>query len=571
MALSDIRIGHSDIIFQRVCGLTRDRCAFSFLWEVYMSEYKALYRKYRPYDFDDVSGQDGVTDILKYEVANDRLSHAYLFCGSRGTGKTSCAKILAKAVNCLNPRNGNPCNECAACRSIDSGAATDVIEMDAASNNGVDNVRDMKDEIAFTPAELRFRVYVIDEVHMMSSSAFNALLKTLEEPPAYVIFILATTEFHKLPTTIVSRCQRFDFRRISNDNIVARLMHISAKENIELTEDGARVIARVSRGGMRDAVSLLELCWGAGRRVDADCVFETVGNGNRDRAYSLIGAIRDGNYDIIYSAINDIVMKSGDVSVFWQELIDCYRDVMVVKNTDRAREYLDLTEGEYAQLSALAERFSPALLSYHVTLLENALADMQRAFNSKRSIAEIALTRMVDAKSALTMEALSLRIEELEKQISMLKLGVAPIGNDPDSVKVLPTTKLENADEVEKSLDHDTQAQTAQPSPMEKSARPVIYDKWQSVVERIGELKTSLSVQFMKSCAYVCPDGTYLIRMNSFFANRLSGSNADLTILRGIIAEKEGVPADGVKLVIEPMDATRSSDLTLELENAIDK
>ena len=195
-----------------------------------MSSYRALYRKYRPVDFDDVVGQGPVTDILKYEVANGKISHAYLFCGSRGTGKTSCAKILAKAVNCENPRGGNPCNECAACRSIDAGIATDVIEMDAASNNGIGNVRDMKEEIAFTPALLKYRVYIIDEVHMMSASAFNALLKTLEEPPSYVVFILATTEFNKLPTTIVSRCQRFDFKRMTNEVLIGRLKKISEKE-----------------------------------------------------------------------------------------------------------------------------------------------------------------------------------------------------------------------------------------------------------------------------------------------------------------------------------------------------
>ena len=232
-----------------------------------MSDYRALYRKWRPRDFDDVQGQAGITDILKYEVANSKLSHAYLFCGSRGTGKTSCAKILSKAVNCLNPKDGNPCNECRACKSIDIGIATDVIEMDAASNNGINDVRDMQDEIAFTPADLKYRVYIIDEVHMMSTQAFNALLKTLEEPPEYVIFILATTEYNKLPTTIVSRCQRFDFKRIAGDCITARLLHIAKEEGVEITEDAARVIARISRGGLRDAISLFELCMTGGYSV----------------------------------------------------------------------------------------------------------------------------------------------------------------------------------------------------------------------------------------------------------------------------------------------------------------
>ena len=537
-----------------------------------MSDYRALYRKWRPVDFDDVSGQNAITDILKYEVANNKLSHAYLFCGSRGTGKTSCAKILAKAVNCLDPQNGNPCNKCEACRSIDAGIATDVIEMDAASNNGVDNVRDMKDEIAFTPALLKYRVYIIDEVHMMSGSAFNALLKTLEEPPSYVVFILATTEFHKLPTTIVSRCQRFDFRRISSEDIMARLAHIAKSESISLTEDGARVIARVSRGGMRDAVSLLELCAGARKTVDANLVFETVGTGNRDSTYKLIDAILKQDYTRVYATVNDVVMNSADVSVFWQEIIDSYRDIMVVKNTDKAKDYLDLTEVEYDILVKLASEFTPSRLSYHVSVLESAMADMQRAFNSKRSIAEIALTRMCDAKTSLTPEALALRVDELEREVSMLKLGVGSVNkivNDETNVKVLPTVKIveETIEKIEEKNDNTekNKAETESQSPGET----VKYSKWSSVIERIGELKCSLSVQFMKSSAYRKPDGTYLIRMNSFFAKKLSGNDADLSILRGIIAEKEGVPTEDVRIVIEPQDTSALGDFSDEIESNI--
>ena len=338
-----------------------------------MSDYRALYRKWRPRDFDDVCGQDAITDILKYEVSENKLSHAYLFCGSRGTGKTSCAKILAKAVNCLDPKNGNPCNKCEACRSIDAGSATDVIEMDAASNNGVGNVRDMKDEIAFTPAILKYRVYIIDEVHMMSGAAFNALLKTLEEPPSYVIFILATTEFNKLPTTIVSRCQRFDFRRMTTEVIVERLMKISAAEGIDLTEEGAGVIARAAEGGMRDAVSLLELCAGAHRKIDADLVFSTVGRGNRSTVYSLIGSVLKSDYSAVYSAIANVVMLGADLSVFWQELLEAYRDLVVVKNVADSKNYLDLTDSEHSQLSALAKEFTMAKILYHTSVLEEIL------------------------------------------------------------------------------------------------------------------------------------------------------------------------------------------------------
>ena len=539
-----------------------------------MSDYKALYRKWRPVDFDDVSGQDAITDILKYEVANDKLSHAYLFCGSRGTGKTSCAKILAKAVNCLNPRNGNPCNECESCRSIDAGVATDVIEMDAASNNGVDNVRDMKDEIAFTPALLKYRVYIIDEVHMMSGSAFNALLKTLEEPPSYVVFILATTEFHKLPTTIVSRCQRFDFRRISSENIMARLKHIAKNEGISLTDDGARVIARVSRGGMRDAVSLLELCAGSRKTVDEKLVFETVGSGNRDNSYRLIEAILKQDYTAVYATVNEVVMNSADISVFWQEIIDSYRDIMVVKNTERAKDYLDLTELEYESLVKLAKEFTPARLAYHVSLLEGAMADMQRAFNSKRSIAEIALTRMCDAKSSFSPESLALRVDELEREVSMMKLGVGTanrIVNDETNVKVLPTVKVIE-EKTEDKTDKNTNTSVKNEAETDKASansKPVKYERWPYVVERIGELKCSLSVQFMKSQAYKRPDGSFLIRMNSFFAKKLAGSDSDLSILRGIIAEKEGLPPEQIRINIEPLDTSSIGDYSDEIENNI--
>ena len=536
-----------------------------------MSDYRALYRKWRPVDFDDVSGQDAITDILKYEVANGKLSHAYLFCGSRGTGKTTCAKILAKAVNCLNPRNGNPCNECEACRSIDAGIATDVIEMDAASNNGVDNVRDMKDEIAFTPALLKYRVYIIDEVHMMSGSAFNALLKTLEEPPSYVVFILATTEFHKLPTTIVSRCQRFDFRRISSENIMARLSYIAKNEGISLTDDGARVIARVSRGGMRDAVSLLELCAGARKTIDEKLVFETVGSGNRDSSYNLIQAILKQDYTAVYATVNEIVMNSADISVFWQEIIDSYRDIMVVKNTERAKDYLDLTEVEYDSLVKLAAEFTPARLAYHVSLLEGAMADMQRAFNSKRAIAEIALTRMCDARSSFSPESLALRVDELERELSMMKLGVGTVNrivNDETNVQVLPTVKVieeQINDKTNKKTEMSTKSKAESTSTV-TNTRPVKYDKWQYVVERIGELKCSLSVQFIKSQAYKKPDGTFLISMNSFFAKKLSSSDADLSILRGIIAEKENLPPEEVRVIIEPLDTSSIGDFSDEIE-----
>ncbi len=506
-----------------------------------MSDYKALYRKWRSRDFNEVYGQDGITDILKYEVKNNKLSHAYLFCGSRGTGKTSCAKILARAVNCLNLKDGNPCNECESCRSILSGVSMDVIEMDAASNNGINDVRDMQDEISFTPALLKYRVYIIDEVHMMSGQAFNALLKTLEEPPEYVIFILATTEYNKLPTTIVSRCQRFDFKRISSDVIVKRLFEIADAEGIKLTRDAARVIARISRGGMRDAISLLELCSGARREIDERLVFDTVGSGNRESAYKIVGAVGASDFDTVYSIIDDIVMKSGDLSVFWQEIIDTYRDIMVMKNCVNAQKYLDLTDMEYSAISSVAQSFSMAKLSYHITILESAMADMQRAFNSKRSIAEIALTRMCDAKTVTSIESLALRVEELEKSISMMKLGVpmVTVSEPVNTAKTSPAAKVEkekavpaNNDKKEKTVDNKEQN----------------YSSWGYILERISELKHSLKSGLSSSKVYRMGN-TFTIYLNPVFCNILSGNKNDIELIRGLIAEKEKEPRE--KIVIE--------------------
>ena len=521
-----------------------------------MSDYRALYRKWRPRDFDDVCGQNGITDILKYEVANNRLSHAYLFCGSRGTGKTSCAKILAKAVNCENMVNGNPCNVCEACRSIDQGIATDVIEMDAASNNGINDVRDMQDEIAFTPALLKYRVYIIDEVHMMSGQAFNALLKTLEEPPEYVIFILATTEYNKLPTTIVSRCQRFDFKRIAMDVLISRLLEISKNEGIEITEDAARIIARVSRGGMRDAISLLELCAGANTKIDESLVFSTVGSGNRESAFRLIGAVASSDFDTVYSVIDEIVMKSGDLSVFWQEIIDSYRDIMVVKNSTRAKSYLDLTDAEYAALSDVASKFTMARLSYHVSLLEDAMADMQRAFNSKRAIAEIALTRMCDSKLSDSRESMNLRIEELEKALKMITLGVTPVSTNVNVTKTVAKTKAESPKET----------MVAKSTSVTSTTTLGVYADWGSVIKKISELKMSLSAGLSGATVYTDGSGKFILKMGDFFAKKLMSSETDIAIIRGVIAENEGKNVAEVQIAVEGIDK-RTANNSDDIEN----
>ena len=525
-----------------------------------MADYKALYRKWRPFDFDDVCGQKSTTDILKYEVSSGKISHAYLFCGSRGTGKTSCAKILAKAVNCENSRNGNPCNQCESCRSIELGTSTDVIEMDAASNNGVDNVRVLKDEISFTPALLKYRVYIIDEVHMMSTQAFNALLKTLEEPPSYVVFILATTEYHKLPTTIVSRCQRFDFRRMTSDVIVSRLEKIAAAEGIELLPDGARLIARASRGGMRDAVSLLELCAGSREKIDANLVSSTIGTGNRETVYTLARALGASDFSTVYKTVDEVVSGSADISVFWQELIDTYRDIMVVKNSETAKSYLDLTDSEFASLSNIAESFTMTKLSYHATLLEEALADMQRSQNSKRSVAEIALTRMCDSRLLATPEALALRIEELEKQLSMIKMGAISVNCASDYKK--ENAKSESVKPAQTLKPKEEKLQEAE----SRDSKP--FALWSAVVDRIAELKPPLAAGLKKGEAYIVGEHSYLIRLDAFYAERLSKSIPEMALLKGAIAEKEGISPENLRIKLESISSAGQNPAN-EIENAL--
>ncbi len=379
--------------------------------------HQALYRKWRPPNFDEVSGQDHITSILKYQCATGKFSHAYLFCGSRGTGKTSCAKILAKAVNCLQPTDSGPCGVCAACRSIDMGAATDVLEMDAASNNGVDDIRDIRDEVIYAPSELKYRVYIIDEVHMLSTSAFNALLKTLEEPPEHVVFILATTELQKLPATIISRCQRFDFRRISTADLSARLHLIAREEGIDLSDEAARLIARQAQGGMRDAVSLLELCAGARLPITPELVTRTIGTTGREGTARVVNAIANKDFDLLFAVVDDMVSASRDVAVFWQELIGYYRDMLVTKTVKEPSKYLDLTDSEREALVALSARFTKETMLFHIGLLEDALFAMQKSYAVKRTVAEITLVRLCDPALDTSTESILTRISRIEEQL----------------------------------------------------------------------------------------------------------------------------------------------------------
>ena len=393
----------------------------------------ALYRKWRPTTFDEVYGQEHITTVLKYEVANKKTSHAYLFSGSRGTGKTTCAKIMAKSVNCLNSENGNPCGVCESCVAVDNVLTTDILEMDAASNTGVDYIRDIKDEVAYAPSMLRNRVYIIDEVHMLSISAFNALLKTLEEPPENVVFILATTEPQKIPATVLSRCQRFEFRRISNDIIADRIEFIAKNEEINIERDAAIMIARLAQGGMRDAISMLELC--SGEKIELiteDVVLSAAGVSGREQIAAMCEAVLDNDIEYIFKGIAELYISSKDIGVFWSDLLSYYRDMLIVKTTVEPKKYLDLTQSEYSELKKLADRYTMEKLLYHCKVMDDTYVSMQYNNISKRLCAEMTLVKMANKQYDSSSESLLARIASLENRTTSI-----PVYNMSDVPKIM--------------------------------------------------------------------------------------------------------------------------------------
>lgn len=355
--------------------------------------YLALYRKYRPATFEDVISQPHITTTLKNQIMGGKHGHAYLFTGSRGTGKTTCAKILSMAVNCLDPKNGSPCLECAACREIASGAAVDIVEMDAASNNGVNDVRMLRDEVAYTPVSCKYRVYIIDEVHMMSTAAFNALLKTLEEPPAHVIFILATTELHKVPATIVSRCQRFEFRRIDISDSADRLMAVAQNENIPLKRDAAELISRLSDGGMRDALSILDRCITAGEEITCDTVRGCAGVADNRHLFSFAEMIAKKDLSGCLSLMQQLYNASKDLARLIDELSGHFRDLMLYKTVPEDKGLLTALPDEYPELERLCEMYSLDDILRCLELLQKC-ADSIGKTRHRRTAAEMTLIRM---------------------------------------------------------------------------------------------------------------------------------------------------------------------------------
>lgn len=427
--------------------------------------YQVLYRKYRPKVFSDVYGQEHVTSTLLNEIKEKCISHAYLFTGSRGTGKTSCAKILAKAVNCENSVNGEPCNECEVCRGLDSGSIYDVVEIDAASNNGVDNIRDLREEANYMPSRGRYRVYIIDEVHMLSTGAFNALLKTLEEPPAHVIFILATTEVHKLPATILSRCQRFDFKRIQPETMAKRLMQVAGFENLDLTQEGAILISRIADGGMRDALSILDQCAGRNQRIDEKLVSEVAGIAGRESLYELSDAICNKNGGDALNVISKLHANSYDMERLCVEMINHLRNFLIVKTVDKSRELIVCTDDEYNTILSSADNFTLPSVIFALDLFQDTLVKIKGGANSRIEM-EMTLIKLCEPKLEQSMDSVLDRISVLERAV---KNGVAVKSAPVKTVVPEIVSEPEPTEKKSASIDTEKTAEIEKPT-----AEPIV-------------------------------------------------------------------------------------------------
>ena len=403
----------------------------------------ALYRKYRPLTFSDVVGQGHITKTLRNQVENSQLSHAYLFCGTRGTGKTSCAKILSRAVNCLNPVNGEPCNECEVCKGILDGSIFDVMEIDAASNNGVENIRQIRDEIVYTPVKAKYKVYIIDEVHMLSAGAFNALLKTLEEPPAHVIFILATTESHKIPATILSRCQRFDFKRLSVKDISDQIYKILKLENKTVDDKTVRLVATLADGSVRDSLSILEKVVESVSYDEAEALLGVIGRG---KLYSIADSIAEENIDALYKFIDELYFSSKDLSLMINELTSVFRDLLAVKSAVNA-DILDKSEEDIRALKALAKKYSYEHIVYAMDTLFEASNSFSRS-PDKRAAAELCLVKIAKPVFSENNDSLVARIGKLENQLKEIVANGVKISaniqqNKPEPTPAAPTQREE--------------------------------------------------------------------------------------------------------------------------------
>ncbi|MBR5203016.1 MAG: DNA polymerase III subunit gamma/tau [Clostridia bacterium] len=511
--------------------------------------YRAFYRKYRPSTFIDVVGQKHITTTLENAVKSGKTSHAYLFTGSRGTGKTSCAKILSKAVNCLNPQNGNPCNECEICKGIDSGAILDIIEIDAASNNGVDNIRDLREEANFTPANAKFRVYIIDEVHMLSIGAFNALLKTLEEPPAHVIFILATTEVHKLPSTILSRCQRFDFKRIPPEDMATRLKEVAEKESLQLSDDGAMLIARIADGAMRDALSLLDRCSSCEGIIDSAAVASSAGLAGREYIFELCDCILEKDSAKALEVIDKLYNDSCDMERLITELTSHFRNLMVSKAVKNFQDMIICSQGEIEIIREQSAKTTLATIMSCIDILTASASTMKQGAN-RRTSAELCIIRLCTPSLDSDINALLRRISELESAVASGKITAnvqspAPVKEEKTEIKAEPTPApvQQETPKAEEPVKEEPKPEP-QPPKEEKTIVPensgtVPFDIWPEVTEKLFAKDPSLIAMLTGSNAFIHQNKYLLIKGSPVLELYLKTGDYS-KIIREAVAEVTG-------------------------------
>lgn len=475
--------------------------------------YTALYRKWRPLTFDDVVSQPHITTTLSRQIADSKTAHAYLFTGSRGTGKTTCARIFAKAINCLDPHDGRPCLECDICRAADSGTLSDIIEIDAASNTGVDDIRDLRDSTVYTPELCRYKVYIIDEVHMLSNQAFNALLKIMEEPPAHVKFILATTEVHKVPATIISRCQRFDFRRIRPQDISDRLLYIASHEGFTLESDAADLIARIADGAMRDALSLLDQCVAYSNNVDISVVTDAAGIAGRDYLFDILEAVADRDISRAISKTDELYARSKDMARLCDELIFQTRNLMLIKTVPDREELLSCSPAEVERLRKICEKLTLDEIISRLEILQVLSEAMPRA-TSKRTEIEMALVKLCTVSASKPMasgtKAASGDLGELIARIARLEAELAAIRKNGTATAAIKE-KEEPKQEMPKAEPKNEPAREAADEPM------VACTRWDEILERLTEINPGCAGALRGSMAYVKGTTLSIIVKNEFF------------------------------------------------------
>ncbi len=488
--------------------------------------YRALYRKYRPQVFSDVVGQDHITETLKNQLSSGKIFHAYLFTGTRGTGKTTCAKILAKAVNCLNLKDGNPCGECAACKSIDNGEVMDINEIDAASNNSVDDIRELRDRIAFAPADLNKRVYIIDEVHMLTTAAFNALLKTLEEPPSHVVFILATTEVHKLPATILSRCQRFDFKRINTPSMSSRLTTVCDEEGFTITPDALQLICSIADGGMRDALSILDLCSAKDKNITEEVVSSVCSMAGKEHLVALSKFIEQKSTKDVLDLVDKLYSDSVDMQRLTSDLISHYRNLLIIKTVNSDSLPIVCSAEHLQTLKELAKNMELNTIMWSLRILCDALAAMKNS-NARLEL-ELALVSLCTPQNSGDLKALEIRLAALERKIES---GAIPQSTAPKAEVKLEPKKVTETESDDINQLPPLPKEEELPPPPEIEVNSVqegeqMYGEWFSV---LNILKTTCPLMYgalVGSKAYIKGDLLLIDAPNPTFRNLVKGDNA---------------------------------------------